>query len=148
MTTDAPIALPADGCPEPEQLAAFIDGGLPPAERTAVERHLFACEDCRGIVADTVATPALIPAARPARTLAKWIAAGGGLVAAAAALVLMLGAPGEHLYVSEMAPLVRVVSAHRAVESRLAGFPYAPPPVVTRGAADTAANAELAARAD
>ena len=29
-----------------EELAAFLDGMLPPAERKRVVRHLAACEDC------------------------------------------------------------------------------------------------------
>src|SRR5262245_17961319 len=90
MTTEAPRALTADACPDPEQLAAYVDGGLPPDERTVVESHLSECADCRDIVGGAVAaSPAPRPVVlRPAR--GKWIAVGGGLLAAAAALVMVV----------------------------------------------------------
>jgi anti-sigma factor RsiW len=42
------------------QLSPFIDGELAPAERTAVERHLAACQACAGRVADLRAESGLI----------------------------------------------------------------------------------------
>src|SRR5262245_15099757 len=147
MISDALAAHQPDACPEPEQLAAFIDGTLAPAERTPVEQHLVACGDCRDIVAETIAERPPDTVQRPRRAVFKWVAAGGGLVAAAASVLLMLRGPDQQLHVSEMAPLVRIVGAHRSIEPRLVGFPYAPPPVATRGPADTASY-ELAARAD
>jgi hypothetical protein len=147
MITEAPGALRADACPEPERLASYIDGTLAPAERTILDHHLVACAECRDIVADTMAaTPSLVDARRRSPVV-KWIAAAGGLVAAAATFVVMLRTPAPRLHVSEMAPLVSIVGAHRPLEPRLAEFPYAPTPVVTRGPAE-AANFELAARAD
>lgn len=41
--------------PPDEQLAAFIEGGLPPDERTAVVQHVADCGDCREVVTDTQA---------------------------------------------------------------------------------------------
>src|SRR5262245_46482553 len=108
MTTEAPRALPADACPDPEQLAAYVDGGLPPDERTVVERHLVECADCRDILTGAVAAaPSRTPVVlRPAR--GKWLVIGGGLLAAAAALVVVvkMQRPSPY-YVPEMAELVR-----------------------------------------
>jgi anti-sigma factor RsiW len=42
------------------QLSPFIDGELSPADRTAVERHLSACQACAGRVADLRAESGLI----------------------------------------------------------------------------------------
>lgn len=42
------------------QLSPFIDGELPPAERQTVERHLAACADCTGRVADLRAESGLV----------------------------------------------------------------------------------------
>jgi|CXWL01.1.fsa_nt_gi hypothetical protein len=44
-----------DTCPPAEQLAAYVDGVLPPAERAVVEKHLATCEDCYEEVAATLA---------------------------------------------------------------------------------------------
>jgi tetratricopeptide (TPR) repeat protein len=150
MSTQAPAALQADACPEPEQLAAYIDGRLAAGERTQLERHLVGCADCRDIVAGSVEAIKQLPAVADQGTgRRKWVALAGGLVAAAAAVVLMVRvmAPSPY-YVPEMAELVRVEPSTRAVEPRVTGgFRYAPPPAVTRGAGDTR-NLELAATAD
>jgi len=146
MSTAAPAAPRADACPEPEQLAAFIDGGLPPVERTTVERHLTWCGECRDIVGDAFAErPASAPARRPI-----WgrLAVAGGLVAAAAAVVLVVRSQGPSpYYVPEMSALVKVETSRRPTEGRISGgFRYAPPPIVTRGPGDTQ-NQQLAATA-
>lgn len=41
-------------------LSAYVDGELPVSERTTLERHLSACTDCTGRVADLRATGGLI----------------------------------------------------------------------------------------
>lgn len=52
-------------CPTSEQLAAFIDRGLPEMERRVVAAHLVICKTCRQLVVaarflhdDVEATPA------------------------------------------------------------------------------------------
>jgi hypothetical protein len=46
----------ADGtCPDAEQVAAFVDGGLPEAERAAVERHIARCARCYEVFSGTLA---------------------------------------------------------------------------------------------
>jgi len=139
MTTDAAAALVAGPCPDPEQLAAYLDGTSGRADRLQVERHLLDCPDCREIIAGTVAyqaehgVPAIPKRRYPARIAAV------GAIAAAALLFLVLRLPSRApvYYLSEMAPLVRVEAATRPIEPRLAGpFRYAAPPARTRGAAD------------
>jgi anti-sigma factor RsiW len=46
--------LLARACPEPPQLAAFVDDQLPLQERTAVIVHLVDCGVCRALVIQTV----------------------------------------------------------------------------------------------
>lgn len=41
-------------------LSPFVDGELPPGDRLAVERHLAACHDCTGRVADLRAESGLV----------------------------------------------------------------------------------------
>src|SRR6478752_412288 len=45
----------AGACPDPETLAAYVDGMLDPAARAGVEAHAADCRDCREILADTAA---------------------------------------------------------------------------------------------
>jgi hypothetical protein len=144
MTTQAPKAH-IDPCPEPEQLAAYVDFRLPPAERTDIDQHLVSCADCREVVTDTIASLPSEPVRR--RPLVKWTAAGGALVAAAASVVLLMRTPDSPMHVPEMASLLTVSGAARPIEARLSWFPYAPAPVITRGPAE-AGHLELAARAN
>jgi hypothetical protein len=61
-----------DGCPDPEDIAAFLDGTLPAAHRARLTRHLASCERCYEIFAGAAdfledsAEPAM-PAAEPRR---------------------------------------------------------------------------------
>ncbi len=150
MSTKAPVAL-AGACPDAEQLAAYVDGMLTPAERTAIEQHLSGCAECRDVVGDSAAAAAesgatvTTPRRRPR---AQWMALTAILATAAAALlVVQLRQPSAY-YVPELAALARVETPSRPLEARLSGgFRYAPPPLVTRGAPD-ARNLELIATAD
>ena len=47
-------ATAGDVCPEPELLAAFVDGSLERAERNLVERHAASCSRCAHILAATL----------------------------------------------------------------------------------------------
>ncbi len=173
MSTEAPSALRADACPDPEQLAAFIDGTLTPVERTQVETHLLSCADCRDVVGASVevlstiepkAAPAPAPVSVPApvripaevvpmpqgrRSRAGWwVGAAAALAAAAAILFAVRVQQPSSYYVPEMAELVAVRTDTRPTEARLAGgFAYAPPPPITRGAPE-ARNLELTATAE
>src|SRR3954471_18383905 len=63
--TDTPTGR-ADACPDPETLAAYVDGMLDPAARAAVEAHAADCRDCREILADTAAFLLDVGQAEPA----------------------------------------------------------------------------------
>src|SRR5262249_602691 len=123
-----------DGCPEPEQLAAYIDGRLPPAERTEVERHLVGCADCRDIVGDAFAeTSAPATVIRPKTT--RWIAVTAGALAAAAAIVMVVRLQGPRSAdVPEIAKLAQAVGNERVIEPRLTGgFAHGPVPSARGG---------------
>ena len=148
MTTDAPFALKADACPEPEVLAAYIDGRLRPVERTTIDRHLANCADCREIVAGSVeAIDEIGGRAAPRSRTKLWVGLGAVLAAAAAVVIAVRMQRPSPFYVPEMAQLVAVQPDTRAIEPRLAGFRYAPAPRVTRGTPATDAL-ELSATAE
>jgi len=71
-------------CPEADLLAGLVDGHLLPAERERLERHVDACDACRGLVAaiarqaDRIPAPRALVRRRGTRTI---------IVAAAAALL-------------------------------------------------------------
>jgi hypothetical protein len=84
------------------ELAGFLDGDLAPAERTRVEAHLEACDQCRAeMVAVTrisrdIPEPGTVPntPARPSRPSWRLPAGIGGLAAAAAIAFLFLSPAG------------------------------------------------------
>jgi len=162
MSTEAPTAHRPDACPDPEQLAAFIDGGLPPDERTLVEEHVADCPECRDILGGSAESldeiqeligPSRARMIRPTppaphrRAKLKWLIGAGIALPAAAAVFLMVRPQQPSLYVPEMASLVALETSTRATEGRLSGFAYAAPPVVTRGTGD-GSNGLLAATAE
>lgn len=50
-------------CPDPEFLAAYLDGPLTPKERTFIEEHLVDCHKCRHIVSIAIKSkkPVVLP---------------------------------------------------------------------------------------
>lgn len=66
-----------DGHPSDVEIAAYLDHGLPPAERSRLESHLADCATCRQHVIDSRSLVRRVR--RPQRMLA-W----GGIAAAAA----------------------------------------------------------------
>jgi hypothetical protein len=166
-------------------LAAYIDQRLPPDARAAVEAQLATDPDTYELLVELIhakealkdAAPAAEPAdaaegrpeeqatvvplvPKPARTRTWAIA--GGVLAAAAALVLVVRLQPDLLPWSrggagvdpQLAKLVAAVGEERYIEARLTGgFKYGPLRSATRGAASTqdlallSAAAELQARA-
>lgn len=136
-------------CPHPEQLAAYIDGGLKGEERMSVQRHLADCDDCRETVAEAVHTA---PPGRLLRFLRrhKRGAAGGGVLALAASLLIVLQVRPDLNPFRQPAPyeeLVAAVGTNRTVEGRLSGgFQYGPLRSPTRsGSTEPPADFELLA---
>jgi hypothetical protein len=80
-------------CPEPEELAAYVDGGLAPDEAARLEIHLAGCASCRRLLAALVPEPAAGIAAEPAvrsgvvlpfpqRRIVVWMSAAAALLVA------------------------------------------------------------------
>jgi hypothetical protein len=134
-------------CPEPEQLAAYIDGRVTVEERAAIQRHLADCDDCREVVADAVRLrdephARVLPFWRRPRTQVL----GGGLLALAASLILVVQVRPElnpWRRSTPRADLIAAMDTSRTIEGRLTGgFAYAPLRTPTRGtSAPPATNA-------
>lgn len=75
--------------PQNEDVAAYVEGGLPPAERTVLEAHLAECPECR-----RVATEAALLLRHEAQRRRWVVAAPAAALAAAAALALFVILPG------------------------------------------------------
>jgi CHAT domain-containing protein/tetratricopeptide (TPR) repeat protein len=130
----------ASGCPDPETMAAYLDGRLPSDARARITEHLAACQDCYFVFKESaqmhVAAAASVQAAEPrgwgvrVRTSrVMWSVAGTGL-AAAAAITLFVGTGGLDRWRSSDANLQALVAAvgeERMFEPRLAGgFAFGP----------------------
>lgn len=121
------------GCPEPSELAAFVEGSLDPSVRREVERHVADCAECPLVVAEAVrflSDSREEPDADAVTSRHRhwwWIAAAvAAAVLCTPALIWQLSASRDSLRrVKQLASS----SATRTVEGRLAGFGYAPFPV-------------------
>ena len=97
------VRRPVDGgCPDPEVLAAFIDGQAGVEERGPIQAHLLACERCADLVAEVAeVVEAGVAAdsthAGPARRVGRRqaLVAGAGMLALAAILVLAIRPRGS-----------------------------------------------------
>jgi tetratricopeptide (TPR) repeat protein len=126
--TAEPIARGRDGCPDPETLAVYLDGGLTPPARDDMAAHLASCETCYGVLVESAQTR--VSAATVLR-MPWWrtrTAMAAGL-AAAAAVVLAVGVsvwPGPSRG-PELTGLVAAVGTDRVIEPRLSGgFAHGP----------------------
>lgn len=142
-------------CPSAEDLAAFLERTLDDADRLRIEAHAAVCSECREALAGGAALMAehgdvpLWPDRGPLTARRNPILAMG--LPAAAAVVLAVGAAvwvgrGEAPVSRYRAALVEASAAdtHRLVLPRLSGgFPYLPPPVVTRGGLRTSPSADV-----
>ena len=132
MSTDAVLAPRADACPDAEQLAAYLDGTLPAAERTVLERHLVGCVECRDIVGDGIGEVVEVrPLVAARRSRATWVGV-GAVLAAAAAVVLVMRVDRATV---DWRPLLPGPSAARPFAARISVMTeYAPAVSATRGA--------------
>jgi hypothetical protein len=78
-----PNALPVESHLDPHQVAGYIAGTLPIADRRLVEAHLADCEPC------TEELAAVAQLARPQASPRRWLPAAAVAAAAVAALVLV-----------------------------------------------------------
>lgn len=119
-------------CPDPEQLAAFVEGGLGADERTVTVDHLDGCPECREIVASAMTALPSWHSAPPAWRL-PLAAAAALMVAVCGYLVWLQWRPRTHLE-----GLVAAVGTTRLTEARpTGGFAWGPVSA-TRGTSTTA----------
>jgi tetratricopeptide (TPR) repeat protein len=143
------------GCPGDETLAAYLEGGLAPEERSAIVAHLAECGRCLELVAalapdlpdvpDMPEADAAVaargpsptssmssPAQAPQRThVMRWLALAAALVVAPGAVLIVTqlrrtAEPGL-ASLQQAPPLER-----RPTFGRLSGFAYAPAPATYR----------------
>jgi tetratricopeptide (TPR) repeat protein len=125
--------------PEPEALAAFVEGALNGAELMSVTEHLSDCMECRALLRDAAGiSREEARAAAPRRMSAPW------WLAAAASIVIVAGAVWMLRLQAHHDPIQQLVAAaptdRREMEPRLSGFAWAPLRVMRGG--DEAADPE------
>ena len=127
----------ANGCPEPEVLAAYVDHGLSLSERARVESHLASCPQCIALVAGAARTVAEVSAHVPDAVVAAEATpfvtrrSLAGALSAAAAVIAVVALPSLVRPWLErdrgLVSLVDSVGEQRSVLGRLTGgFPHAP----------------------
>jgi tetratricopeptide (TPR) repeat protein len=134
-------------CIDPEQLAAYLDGGLRRAEIQRVEAHLEDCDDCRAVLAGTVRVVGDLEEIEEGAQVAVrrrwWTAA--GLAGVAATLSFVLFGPAQLFYrlvpASGVGALASAVGAQRPTEGRLAGGFRHGPLVVPRSSGEERGDA-------
>jgi tetratricopeptide (TPR) repeat protein len=120
-----------DGCPDPETLAVFLDGGLTPGARDEIAAHLTSCETCYSVFLESAQTRVTAAEGTPIpwwRTRRAIAAATASLATAAAVvLALNLGALTWRSRGPELTRLVAAVGTDRFIEPRLTGgFAHGP----------------------
>lgn len=137
----------ANGCLEPEVLAAYVDRGLSLSERARVDEHLASCPQCVALVAGVARTvaevSALVPGAAIAAEATPFVtrrAVAGGLAAAAAVFAVLITPSLVRPWLERdpgLVSLVDNVGGHRSVLGRLTGgLPHAPLGVPSAGGQD------------
>jgi CHAT domain-containing protein len=129
--TPSPIR---EGCPEPEAIAAYVDGRLAGAEKAEMEAHLASCDDCLAVFSETARSETELggsqapPAVVRGRFGRRWI-----LLAVAACLVVAAAVPlalrmrSNRRVRPELAELVAALGPQRLFEPRLTGgFEFGP----------------------
>lgn len=126
-----PLSTPP--CPEPEVLAAFVDGYASVQEIQVVLEHITTCSKCVESIGETVNVKRLLGerARHPNRGYARYVAA-AAIVVAACSIMLALRAWKARDPMSRLVAAAEAVP-FRPVEGRLSGFPYDPAGPVNRG---------------
>ena len=127
-------------CPDPEAIAAYLDGRLSGRERARMMQHLASCEDCYFVFSEAALTRPH-PSTRVSfglrwrtwfgRPKAMWPASVGAALATAASVWLLVhyDVPGrwQSSQPSELQSLVAAVGSERMIEPRLTGgFAFGP----------------------
>jgi CHAT domain-containing protein/tetratricopeptide (TPR) repeat protein len=142
-------------CPDPEELAAFVEGRLRGEDRARVTAHLADCDECRHLFAQVARD---LPVVVPFWKRRKVQAVGGGILALAASLIVVMQVRPELNPFRQPTPyeeLVAAVGTNRTVEGRLSAFNYGPLRSLSRSGGTTestdyellAAAARIRARA-
>ena len=148
--SSAPPLHPATPCPDPEELASYVDRVLTDSQSAVVETHLVECEDCRAIVADAAVFVAAEEGSGPRPIVARtrgWrahvdrktmgaLALAAGVVFAVWAGTIGRGSLWPFSDPVESAMLISAVEKEplRLVTGRLSGIDgYAPPVGRLRG---------------
>jgi tetratricopeptide (TPR) repeat protein len=142
---DPPVDGSRERCPDPADLAAYIDGTAGEAERRVIEEHLSRCDDCYRTFVEAKRTLIEMDAAMPVRTrqFPVWIAA---------AAVVVMTVAGTWTWRRATRPaislLVEAVGSRRLIEPRLAGgFRAGPLAGPMRGSIPEARDVDLLAAA-
>jgi tetratricopeptide (TPR) repeat protein len=158
MMADA-LSRRLSACPDPETLAAYLDGRLDRGKRERVTEHVADCDACYFVVTEAAQTrsdavvvnvEADVEQPRTARWV-RWPASrtvwsSAAVLAAAASIVLAIGTGiipwrGDSSY---LRALVAAVGTDRTFESRLSGgFVYGPVRGPVRGAEGAPASPDV-----
>src|SRR4029077_20889337 len=125
-------------CPDPETIAAHLDGRLSGRERALVTEHLAACEDCYTVFTESAQTHGVAEPARMRRaerwrawvTVPRlaWSSAGAALATAACVWLLVAsgGIMPSRQPNQELQAMAEALFSDRVIEGRLTGgFAYA-----------------------
>lgn len=139
---EAPAGPGAAACLDSETLAAFIDGGLSPAQRAAAEAHLAGCDRCLQL------TAAIIRAEPPPLETPRWSWLRSGWLAPLTTVSAVAVAVAAWLMVRDTQPTIDAVRRETPAASA-ASEPSAPVlPSETSKAAVPEFRQESAARTD
>lgn len=126
----------SERCPAAQDLAAYVEGTLPPDEADALTRHLARCGECAGVLAGGLLFAAEArqhhEPPRQRRLVPAALAAFAAVVAAGVGIGIGIGWNGADE--SPRHGLTAVAASRRPVLPRLTGgFRWAAPPEPTRG---------------
>jgi CHAT domain-containing protein len=122
-------------CPEPEHLAAYLDGRLFPEQRERLEEHLAGCDSCANAIAESLRFEGMT--APPRSTYGGRWAAAAAVMLVVVPTTLWMASQAERPFWQRdpRAPLIAANSEQRPLLPRLTGgFPWAPPRETVRGA--------------
>jgi len=127
-----------DMCPDPQALAAFIDGMVFGVEHDWLCKHVRLCDACLEVIrltgkAQLKYAANLRPSAGP-RARSRWLPAVATAAMIAFAFVIVRSGPGAWFRRDPIKQLVQAAPRdRRTLEPRVSGFPWAPEAETMRG---------------